>query len=486
MEGRVSMDIQQASLEQDTSRCKNEMISGPTERVEQRIQSNARYMKREDQPYITAGTAEVTRPSLNSTRSTATSNGEEWRGKRDNPVSAEQSFKRLQSHENRMQDTPSIAERDESARWREQCTKLQEDKRKIERSFNRYVNDMDRHLDNMDEDTRRLQAKIEQLESDKLAIEEKHNAFIQKQQEVTFSQMTTSHWRPAEDRKVMGDFDRLKRDMRSWAKKAGILNDMASVLSPLDDSASAALRGTLERVVQFRDDNTLPNGLVRSKKKPGLLLNALLSHGIYTTLFRSPFFFAERNIEGQSSRLDCRDGLEEVYDYGILSNEENAHLWRSQTLRLLFPPIETDISNGEVALHEITKEAIAEVANQQASKFLAGPARYLIANEAREKIYTIHREAATMSYNLWTRRTRMKCYTLQSLNRPTFDPDDKHLLSHSSVDYESHEDRLIGKPIDVIVHPLVMVYGTDDGENYQQGRVWAPAEVWLDSKSPSA
>ncbi|TGO40858.1 hypothetical protein BHYA_0030g00240 [Botrytis hyacinthi] len=259
--------------------------------------------------------------------------------------------------------------------------------------------------------------------------------------------MTTSSWMPAEDSKVMGDFDRLKRDMRSWAKKAAFLNDMVSVLSPLDNDAMAALGGALERVVRFQDDNALPNGLGRSKKTPELLLNALLSRGIYTILFRSPFFFVESIIEGRSSKLEC-------------PNEKNAHLWRSQTLRLLFPPIKTDTSNGEITLHEITKEAIAEAADQQASSFLAGPARYLIADEARDKIYTIHREAATMSYNLWTRRTELRCYTtLQKLNHPYFNPDSKRLLPHSSVDYESHEDRLKGKPIDVILHPLVMAYG---------------------------
>ncbi|KAF7946499.1 hypothetical protein EAE96_009496 [Botrytis aclada] len=297
--------------------------------------------------------------------------------------------------------------------------------------------------------------------------------------------MSTSRWMPVEDRKVIGDLDRLKRDMRSWAKKAATVTNMRDVGKSLDRSSLLALQNALRSVVYFEDDR-LPSSLSLSKKASGLLLNALLSHNVYTTLFQSPFFFLpDRIVEGQSKKSESRLGLEEVYDNALFSNQEDAHVWRSQTLRLLLPSIVTGFSQAEEELHKMTEDAIAKVADQEASKFLAGPARHLIADGLRDKIYAIHREAATISYNLWTRRTEMKCWTLKDLGCPSFDPDGKYMTPHSSVAYENYDDQLKGRSISVIVHPLVAVCGTDEGKDYDQERVWVPAEVWLDSSISS-
>ena len=76
----------------------------------------------------------------------------------------------------------------------------------------------------------------------------------------------------------------------------------------------------------------------------------------------------------------------------------------------------------------------------------------------------------------------MKHSGLDELARPTFNIDDPRLVPHTLVRYDEHGDQLRGKPITVIVHPLLEVYGTDEAENYGDARVWAPAEVWLDSK----
>jgi hypothetical protein len=102
-----------------------------------------------------------------------------------------------------------------------------------------------------------------------------------------------------------------------------------------------------------------------------------------------------------------------------------------------------------------------------------------------EKLKVIYREAAALSYRLWTQRTTLKCITLkdlQELRKLTFDADNEYLKSHSLVRHEDHEDQLKGKPITLIVHPLLMVFGTDEGKEYDSGRIWASGEVWLDSK----
>jgi hypothetical protein len=156
----------------------------------------------------------------------------------------------------------------------------------------------------------------------------------------------------------------------------------------------------------------------------------------------------------------------------------------------LLPPLRNDTSNEETELRSWTEELVAKVASRQASNFLRGAARHLINEEAKancgDKLQAIYREAGTVSYMLWTRRTTMRCYTLHEMGRPLFNPDSQRLAPHTSVKYDNHKDQLKGKPISVLVHPLLEVYGTDDAKDYDQGRTWASAEVWLDSRKPPA
>jgi hypothetical protein len=155
-------------------------------------------------------------------------------------------------------------------------------------------------------------------------------------------------------------------------------------------------------------------------------------------------------------------------------------------LRLLLPPLRTDSNEGEMSLRSWTEGRIARVSGRQASDFLTSPARYLISNDAKpgydNKLRTIYQEAATLSYMLWTRRTTMRCVTLREMGHPTFDIDDPCLVPHTLVRHDEHDDQLRDRPITVIVHPLVEVFGTDEAKDYDKGRVWAPAEVWLDSQ----
>jgi hypothetical protein len=150
------------------------------------------------------------------------------------------------------------------------------------------------------------------------------------------------------------------------------------------------------------------------------------------------------------------------------------------------PPLRNGISDGEKKLHHTIEEAIARVAQQQATAFLAGPASFLVENNTKSdvvhKLKKIYDEAAKNSYMLWTGRTEMRCSTLRDIEQlsfnaesPVFDPDT--LMRH-----EDHEDQLKDRPVTVLVHPLLEVAGTDEAKDYDQERVWVKGVVWLDSK----
>jgi len=159
-------------------------------------------------------------------------------------------------------------------------------------------------------------------------------------------------------------------------------------------------------------------------------------------------------------------------------------------MRLLLPQLGNNATKGEENLHESNKANIAKAAEQQASIFLTGPARHLIDTDTKidynKKVRGIYQEAATLSYRLWTCRTALKFSSLHELKNSTFNIENPRLLPHTLVKYDDHEDKLKGRPITVIVHPLLEVYGTDEAENYENARVWMAAEVWLDSKVAEA
>ncbi len=119
----------------------------------------------------------------------------------------------------------------------------------------------------------------------------------------------------------------------------------------------------------------------------------------------------------------------------------------------------------------MTEENIAKVSEWYVLDFVHGAARYLldpkVNNDAMNKgLQSIYLEAGTLSYNLRTKRTTLDCITLRDIAELTFDADSEAFKPHSLVRYYEHGDQLKGKPITLMVHPLLRVLGTDEGKDY--------------------
>ncbi|KAG4442615.1 hypothetical protein IFR05_001871 [Cadophora sp. M221] len=328
----------------------------------------------------------------------------------------------------------------------------------------------------------RLQTQLQESQKEKDAMQMEHDKFIRGKQEASFGNMESGRWAPAEESKITGQLNRLRREMRTWAKGMAI-KDMA-LLETLDKRDLDSLMDYMSNVVALQNDQ-LPSGLA-TPKSPALLLNALFAHTLYSTLFRSPFFFLEDIPKDGLKETNVAEALEGMYKMAQGSNAHDAHIWRSDMLRLLLPPPGSNTSEGEKSLHDFTDNLVGRIAEFQASSFLAGLAGHLMKPDADtkqiEKCKAIFQEAARFSYQLWTRRTMIRSYGLKEMGAPTFSIDNQQTEPHSLLRYDDHEDQLEGRPITVIVHPLIKVYGTGAAEDYDSERVWARAEVWLDSK----
>jgi hypothetical protein len=369
----------------------------------------------------------------------------------------------------------------------QQTTRLMADR---EAEFERQIRGLERH---QERSGREFAAEVCKLEAERNSAQEKYEELIRKQQEESFKQMSTAHWLPTEDSKVIGELDRVKREMRGWAKATAVKS--ADYLEKLDSSDFLSLMESLSQVAVL-EKGELPRGLL-TPKSPALLLNALLAHHLYTTTFQNPFFFLDRI--GTSELLhkiyelaqNCRttSPLPPNTHRSMLTksaNKKDAHAWRSQTLRLLHPPLGANAQEGERSLRTMTEKLVLDFSKSQASNFMDGAAQYLLDpkcnnDEISKRLKDIYQEAAALSYRLWTQRTTLSCLTLRDIEPQTFDAESEYLKPHPLVRYDEHEDDLKGKPISLIVHPLIQVFGTNEGEDYDSGRIWASGEVWLDS-----
>ncbi|KAF7940707.1 uncharacterized protein EAE97_006893 [Botrytis byssoidea] len=473
----------------EESEYKEDLIS--LREAEKQAKRNELYTEKENSPSMITKVFRKVLPGYNTERSLVTS--EERHPNERHKISSygDNSSQPCQSARRTVKNVTSMEAQSQFALLEEDYNQLlqgNEKKHEAERrKLEDYVKILELQVQDSEQLVHTLQARNGQLEFEKQDIEEQHRTFIRKQQETTFRQMKSSRWMPAEDSKVIEDLDRLKKDMRNWAKKATV-NDMDTLLGSLGKRESAALKEALTHVVVF-ENGRLPQGL-SAKKYPGLLLTALLTHHVYQTLFKSPFFFIDDNmVDGRCVMSEYRVGLEFVYRTGQYSNKGDAHIWRSDFLRLQLPPMTPETSEKGKDLHRTTEDQIVRVANRQASKFLEGAAQYIISNEGQDiladKLRVIYSEAASISYMLWTRRTALNVYVLENMRDMRFPFDNKYVVPHSSVNYEEHEDQLEGRALSIIVHPCLVVSGTDDAKNYDQRRVWAPAEVWLDSSVSS-
>lgn len=79
----------------------------------------------------------------------------------------------------------------------------------------------------------------------------------------------------------------------------------------------------------------------------------------------------------------------------------------------------------------------------------------------------IYKQAAELSYQLWTRRTVIKGRTLLDMDvQAIIALDSPYIEPHTLVRYDDHPNHLFGRPFTVVVHPIVESFATEEGDGY--------------------
>lgn len=180
-----------------------------------------------------------------------------------------------------------------------------------------------------------LEVKKKELQYSLAMAEEARDDIIRKQQVENFKQMETGRWLPQEESKIKGDLDRLKRSMKSWSKDFSInsMTPLQSLMFGTDEEL--ALIQCLSNVVRL-DEGRLPPGLTTSKT-PSLLLNAVLAHDVYKTIFENPFFFLRDQLDYEPPRLSPDEKFNMIY-HCMLTGEPYKSC-KTKTFANLYQPI---------------------------------------------------------------------------------------------------------------------------------------------------
>jgi hypothetical protein len=234
----------------------------------------------------------------------------------------------------------------------------------------------------------KLNRRIKNLKAERNTWQEAYESLARQKQEASFKKMDPGAWLSMDENKVRGELSRIRAALKSWEKTTAVAD--WSFLNTLDDTTG--LIAELSNVCAVENDS-ISDGL-ESKKGLSLLLNAIASHYMFVDVFRNPFFFFRDGIRGLAREpperhfnnmyrdmvlcelLPTSNGLR--FELIREANEREGHIWRSQTLRLLSPPLKKDSKPDDISLSKNTKEHVIGASIVHAENFLAGPARYIM------------------------------------------------------------------------------------------------------------
>lgn len=168
---------------------------------------------------------------------------------------------------------------------------------------------------------------------------------------------------------------------------------------------------------------------------------------------------------------------------GFLVDEKGAHLWRSQLIRLFNFGVKMAHSDNQAVAIARVEERISRKCAALAIQFREGPVKYLLQENSEQqqvKLVSIFQHAGEIAGQLWTQRTYLRCLYFCDFSQKPFRVGSKIMEAHPSHFQDDESDRRLDNlPVMMIVRPALLAYGNDDGERFDQCRVWGKAVAHL-------
>ncbi|KAK4252160.1 hypothetical protein C7999DRAFT_10405 [Corynascus novoguineensis] len=321
---------------------------------------------------------------------------------------------------------------------------------------------------------------------------------IRQVQALVFEGIGSESWATGDDSTVRADLENLHGRLKCWAKKHAI-EDMSQVRELAPEEYGPLIQ-VLAQVVQLHSGTPnviehLESTPMINKKSPAMCIQGLLAHHVYTKIISRPFFvFRDGGDLFQGLFEQIRQGKRSIsWQSTLVIDENEAHILRSRTLRLLATPPPNRAQGNGTYCYTTNQKAVC---HELAGEFYESPVRHLIKPPSREgenaatqcldDLASIFQYAGELSYKLWTRRTTLEISTLRDLRGVPFRMDIEYMKAHPLHRLYEDDDRCDGWFASVVAHPAVVGYGSSDGKDYTTPRVWMKAEVWLAEDAAAA
>ncbi|KAE8141384.1 hypothetical protein BDV38DRAFT_296891 [Aspergillus pseudotamarii] len=283
-------------------------------------------------------------------------------------------------------------------------------------------------------------------------------------------------WVTKSSRQIREELSSLEAAMRQWAENYSVGEIRALDSLPIEekDAILERLSGYCAPVdwrTLIKKVPTMANNI------PALLMQALLAKDIFGSIFANPFFaFGESK---EPSTAHSAQTLSYLYASMLDVNKEEAHIWRSQTLRLLATPPPNSVHNA------LLRAKVEAITSELAVEFLAGPVQLLFrdrsdswAIQRNQELYQLYHTAGELAISLWTQRSFMRCYCLDEL--PVFRAEHPVMSAHALHRQHGNDAKLDGKHALIIVHPAIVAFGNEYAEHYDLCKVWAKGIILVD------
>ncbi|KAJ8069443.1 hypothetical protein OCU04_003097 [Sclerotinia nivalis] len=279
-------------------------------------------------------------------------------------------------------------------------------------------------------------------------------------------------WRPMLGTEIKDGLRRVMREIRSWSQE--VAKDISQFDLQGHDREVFFDEVSKIMILDESDQQEFPKCMQRQRRLLSNVLDALLNHHLFSTIYSNPFFFLGEELS---------QGLNDILSLGNAWNVDDAQYWRSDTLRLILPE-----NNGveESGVKSQTNELIHKAGIRGAIDFMRSPAKYIM-NEnpsALEKLQRTYTFAAEHSYKLWTQRSIMKVLDpSDSLGQP-YNSQDRNMEAHNRVNLGSKKSPE-GQPITMVTSPRIDAFGHRDSDIGAKTRwyfevvYYKPVTVWF-------
>ncbi|RDW74280.1 uncharacterized protein DSM5745_06942 [Aspergillus mulundensis] len=281
---------------------------------------------------------------------------------------------------------------------------------------------------------------------------------------------------PMEDREVRDKLETLEEKLKGWARCYAV-DDLAALNQVSDEKMNRVIYRLSGYCLQEEWSELKSRFPTLKNKLPYMLSQALLAKTIFERIFNNPFFIFPDSQHYHN--LPGRENMGVLYDRLYERDEPGSHKWRSHTLLML--------NNGKG--HQTSNyvdTALDNFSRSLENQILSGPIQVLLkpvsgqihADKRADSLRGIIRTAGELAFRLWTQHVYPTCHSLGKACK--FFSVDSGMHAHRLHRLEDDDPRLDGHRVAIITQPLILAWGDENAENYENSKVWAKAVVCVD------